>query len=236
MAENIFPQGISDDLVLNYSDRKQLAQTGINCQTILNRFQQAELSFYFLLQVPSKQLIFSYAQLLEQKPTYPSPFLNGLEATPLSQHYLASPEELSRYYLQDPAQFIEQTKPNLTSQQFLSSLETRLAIAKNRIAQIKDEYNGEVDLSLEPDKFTFSASQLTQIGQCPFKWFTSRLLKLKEPTEPTSTLENNIRGSLFHKCLELCLEQIKTPADLAKFNQKQLIQAFKKSRTRVRNQ
>ena len=226
MAENIFPQAISEDLVLNYSDRKQLAQSGIDCQTILNLSQRAELSFYFLQSIATQKLTFSYPELIGQKPTFPSPYLQDLEAVPFTKDYLASPEELNQAYLEQPEPIIKLLQPDLATQKHLLALQTKLQVEQNRIAQIPDEYNGAVGIALDSDRFTFSASQLTQIGQCPFKWFSARLLKLKEQAETKLVLENNIRGSLYHKCLELCLEQIKTPQDLANFDRQQLLQAL----------
>ncbi len=226
MAENIFPQAISDDLVLGYCDRKQLAREGISCKTISHLSEQSELSFYFLQRIATKQLIFSYPKLIEQKPILPSPYLNDCQAIAFSDNYLASSEELSKAYLQQPEQISALIESDLVTQKHLLSLQNKLVVEQNRIAQVQDEYNGAVKISLDSDRFTFSASQLTQIGQCPFKWFSARLLKLKEQAETKLTLENNIRGSLYHKCLEICLEQIKTPQDLANFDRQKLLQAF----------
>ncbi len=70
---------------------------------------------------------------------------------------------------------------------------------------------------------------LEVIGGNFFKWFSARLLKLKELTEAELDLGAAVRGNLYHRCLELSLEHIKTADDLAKFNQEQLVKAFTKA-------
>jgi CRISPR/Cas system-associated exonuclease Cas4 (RecB family) len=219
MAENIFPASVSDNVVLSYSDRRLLANENININTIVEIMQKEALAFYFLQQIPTKQIIFSYPKLIDKQPYYPSPYLASLslQPTPLENNYVASIEEARKLYLPQ-----EKTLPD----KLLSSIPQRWQIECDRDNNIVNEYNGKVGISLDYNKFTFSASQLTQIGQCPFKWFTARILNIKEIIETKLLLENNTKGSLFHRCLELCLTEINTAADLEKFNVQQLNRAF----------
>ncbi|MGL5831823.1 MAG: PD-(D/E)XK nuclease family protein, partial [Waterburya sp.] len=89
-----------------------------------------------------------------------------------------------------------------------------------------DQYDGVIGIGIDPQSKVFSASQLTQLGQCPFKWFTARLLKLKELVEAESDLGAAMRGNLYHRCLELSFSEIKNTKDLVQFNQESLAQAF----------
>ena len=98
--------------------------------------------------------------------------------------------------------------------------------AHRESANAPDEYDGVIGIKINPQSKIFSASQLTQLGQCPFKWFSARLLKLKELTEAESDLSAAFRGNLYHRCLELSLANIRTASDLAKFNREQLEKAF----------
>ena len=221
MAENIFPTAITDDLVLGYSDREQIQKEGININTIYKIVQQEALAFYFLLQTPTKKITFSYPQLIDRQPIYISSYLTSLnlKETQVNSNYLASVEEARKIYLRQ-----EEISDNL-----LIYIRHKWQIEQNRIDNIIDLYNGLTNIPLDYQKITFSASQLTQIGQCPFKWFSARILKLKEISETKLVLENNIRGSLYHKCLELCLKEINTAADLEKFNHQQLKDALQKA-------
>ena len=225
MAENIFPTTVTDDVVLRYSDRKQLYHEKININTIIKIVHKDALAFHFLLQIPTKQITFSYPQLINKQPYYPSPYLASLNlsSTPVENNYLASIEEARIIYLRQ-----DKIPDNL-----LNLIRHKWQIEQDRDHNLVNEYNGLVGISLDYKKFTFSASQLTQIGQCPFKWFAARILKLKEITETKLFLENNIKGSLYHQCLELCLTEINTAADLDKFNEQQLQQAFQQVETNL---
>ena len=226
MAENIFPASVSDDVVLSYSDRKLLTKENININTIVKATQKEALAFYFLQQIPTKQITFSYPQLIDKQPYYPSPYLAllNLQPTPIENNYLASIEEGRKLYLR-----LEKTLQD----KLLTSIRNRWQIEQYRDNDVVDEYNGLVGIPLDYKKFTFSASQLTQIGQCPFKWFSARILKLKEIAETKLLLENNTKGSLYHQCLELCLAEINTAADLEKFNELQLKRAFQQVETNL---
>lgn len=228
MAENLFPSVINDDLVLGFSDHKKLAQEKVNLNTITTITQKEELAFYFLLQIPLKQISFSYPQIIKQQPSYLSPYLSFLKLQPTQpkNNYLASLEEARRLYLLKDSQQNLVLKQNDT---LLSYIYQKWQIEQDRNNKVANEYNGFVEISLDPQKFTFSASQLTQIGQCPFKWFAAKLLKLKETTETKLVLENHLRGSIYHQCLEISLASINTAADLANFNQQQLQQAFQEA-------
>lgn len=219
MAENIFPASVSDDVVLGYCDRNLLTKDNININTIVKTMQKEALAFHFLQQIQTKQITFSYPQLIDRQPYYPSPYLTSLNLQPtlLENNYVASIEEARTLYLRQ-----EKTLPD----KLLTSIQQRWQIECDRDNNIVNEYNGKVGISLDYQKFTFSASQLTQIGQCPFKWFAARVLSLKEIIETKLLLENNTKGSLFHRCLELCLAEINTAADLKKFNERQLNRAF----------
>ena len=222
MAENIFPASVSDNVVLSYSARKLLKQENININTIVNIMQKEALAFYFLQQIPTKRITFSYPQLIDKQPYYPSPYLASLnlQATLLENNCVASIEEVRKLYLRQKL---------MLPDKLLTSIRQRWQIECDRDNNIVNEYNGKVGISLNYQKFTFSASQLTQIGQCPFKWYAARILKLKEIAETKLVLENNSRGSLYHRCLELCLAEINTAADLEKFNVQQIKQAFQQA-------
>jgi ATP-dependent helicase/DNAse subunit B len=225
MAENIFPVAVSDDLVLGYSDRKQLEPEGVKINTINKITQKEVLSFQFLLQIPTKKIIFSYPQIIEKQACYPSPYLASLNLQPteIENNYLASIEEARQLYLIRD----NQQKNNLErSDSLLNYIYQKWQIEQERKKQIGSEYSGLIKIPLDYQKLTFSASQLTQIGQCPFKWFAARLLRLKEIAETKLVLENNIKGSLYHQCLEICLAKIESASDIEKLTLQQLQQAL----------
>ena len=220
MAEGIFPTLITNDSVLDFFARKQLAKQGFPIETALEIAQREALTFYHLLGVSTKKIVFSYPQLIERKTVLPSPYLDRLQLKPssLSDLPLASIEEARQVYLQQKNQFDDP---------LIQHTVKAWQVEKQRESNYPaGEYDGVVGIPLDPKTKVFSASQLTQLGQCPFKWFASRLLQLQELSEAETDLSTTLRGNLYHRCLELSLAQIKTTADLAKFNVEQLTKAF----------
>lgn len=49
----------------------------------------------------------------------------------------------------------------------------------------------------------WSASAFNNYGQCPFKYWLTNLLKIKQIEEPELGLRTNVRGSLYHRALEV---------------------------------
>ncbi|WP_199246561.1 PD-(D/E)XK nuclease family protein [[Phormidium] sp. ETS-05] len=73
---------------------------------------------------------------------------------------------------------------------------------------LPDEYDGVVGLPLSVAKQKFSPSQLTNLGQCPFKWFADRVLRLAELTEAETELSMSLRGRLYHRCLDIACKLV----------------------------
>ena len=222
-AAGILPTAIADDLILDFHSRKQLNQQGLNITTATDLALKETWHFYCLLSVPTKSITFSYPESIDRNPSLISPYLSRLKLTPqaIEPLPLASIEEARRLYLRQP-----NSLPANTSL-LLPEISHALAVESSRESAIApDLYDGIIGISLDPQRQLFSASQLTQLGQCPFKWFSAKLLKLKELPEANLDLDAAIRGNLYHRCLELSLADIKTATDLAKFNQQQLDRAF----------
>ena len=72
-------------------------------------------------------------------------------------------------------------------------------------SDLPDEYDGVIGIPLDPSEREFSASQLVNLGQCPFKWFADKVLGLGELEEAEEELSPSLRGRLYHKTLELAL-------------------------------
>mgnify|MGYP003402305406 CR=1 FL=1 len=224
-AEGILPAAIADEPILDFHSRKQLAKQGLNICTAVDLALKETFDFYCLVNVPTQQISFSYPELIERNPGIASPYLArlGLKPSPLDNDNIpiASIEQARQLYLRQP----NLCQPD--SSWLMPEITHALQVESNRESAIApDQYDGVIAIGIDPQSKIFSASQLTQLGQCPFKWFSARLLRLKELIEAESDLGAAMRGNLYHRCLELSLAGIKTASDLAKFNQEQLAQAF----------
>lgn len=222
-AEGILLAAIADDPILDFHSRKQLAKQGLNLTTAFDLALTETFDFYCLLNVPTQQISFSYPELIDRNPGIPSPYLArlGLKPSSIDNLPIASIEQARQLYLRQPNLW------QLDSSWLMPEIAHALQVESNRESAIAaDQYDGVIGIGIDPQSKIFSASQLTQLGQCPFKWFNARLLRLKELIEAESDLGAAMRGNLYHRCLELSLARIKTASDLAKFNQEQLDQAF----------
>ena len=224
-VSGLFPAAIADDPILDFHSRKQLAKQGLNINTAVDLAQEETWNFYCLLNIPTKNITFSYPELIDKSPVIASPYLSrlGLKPSPIANLPIASIERARQLYLRQTNLLKPEVSASLGTPRIMQILQVE---ARRESAIAPDEYDGVINISIDPQSKIFSASQLTQLGQCPFKWFSARLLKLKELTEAESDLGAAMRGNLYHRCLELSLAQIKTASDLAKFNQAQLAQAF----------
>ena len=222
-AEGILPHAIADDPILDFYNRKQLVKQGLSIETAVDIAQRETFYFYCLLGVPTQSIVFSYPEIIDRNPTIPSSYLSRLGLKPSSVNTLpiVSIESARRLYVRQPN--LLQPDSSLLIPQIVKAWQ----VSAHRESDLaRDLYDGVISIGIDPQSRTFSASGLTQLGQCPFKWFSARLLKLKKLVEAESDLSAAFRGNLYHRCLELSLSQVKTAGDLAKFNREQLAQIF----------
>ena len=219
-AEGILPMAIADDPILDFYNRKQLAKQ-VSIETAIDIAQRETFYFYCLLGVPTQSIVFSYPEIIDRNLIIPSSYLSrlGLKPSPVNTLPVVSIESARRLYVRQPLL----ASSSLLIPQIAKAWQVE---TRRESALAPDMYDGVIGISIDPQSRTFSASGLTQLGQCPFKWFSARLLKLKELVEAESDLSAAFRGNLYHRCLELSLSQVKTADDLAKFNREQLAQIF----------
>ena len=205
MGEGMLPAPIQDDPVLDFAERKILAQQGIHLESAAEAARRETLSFYSLLQTVEQTMTLSYPRIARGQEYLPSPFLGKL-TTPTTQfsfRIVASPEQRRRVYLLQGG-----------DEEVLSAAHAAWEIERRREGpEPHDEYDGIIGISLEPSKEIFSASQLTKLGQCPFRWFAEKLLALADPQEMDNELTPSLRGRFYHKVLELAVEQAKGAPD-----------------------
>jgi ATP-dependent helicase/DNAse subunit B len=196
-VEGILPAPIQDDPMLDFCDRKQLRRQGFNLLDAAASARREGISFYSLLQVPTRSLIFSYPQMIDGDGTLPSPYLTqlGLKAVSPPPLPIASIEEARCIYLR---------QDNLLEDEVLPHAANAWVIEKRReSAAVYDKYDGVINLPLDLSTRVFSASQLTALGQCGFKWFAHKVLKIQGLEEAEEELSALIRGNLYHRSLEL---------------------------------
>ena len=204
--EGNLPKPIVNDSVLDFYERQQLASQGIHLTSTLESAQKETFDFFTLLQTSKTAFIFSYAKTFPRHGSYeqsePSSYFQrlGLIPEPTSLPIIPSPEMARQIYLRrspgDP----------LGADDVLTKAIHAWQVEQQReSSEPPNEYDGVVGMPFDYENHWFSASQLTQLGQCPFKWFANKLLKLGEIEEADSELDPALKGSLYHKVLEIAL-------------------------------
>lgn len=201
MAEGVLPATISNDPVLDFFERQQLQWHGLALSSAAEQARREALSFYALLQTATGNLTVSYAELKDRQEQLPSPYLKQLGLQPVEPpaRAISSPEELRRASLRHVG---EQEDAVLTHARHAFTVEQH-----RESREAPNEYDGIVGIPLDYSDWGFSASQLRNLGQCPFKWFADKLLELGPPAEVDEDLSPSQIGQLYHKVLELVLAE-----------------------------
>lgn len=219
-TEGVLPAPVQDDPVLDFHERKRLIQLGFRLEGAAQSARREAISFYALLQTATTTLTFSYPKLMGSEASLPSPYLArlGLEPVPPAATPVASLEEARRIYLRRDG------LPNDSVWPY--AVHTWVVEKRREGPELPDEYDGVIGLPLDPATRVFSASQLTALGQCPFKWFADKMLRLAELEEAESDLSPLLKGNLYHRSLELALFKVLGAADLCQVSVEQLESAF----------
>jgi ATP-dependent helicase/DNAse subunit B len=97
----------------------------------------------------------------------------------------------------------------------LASARRHFAVEERRESNAPpDEYDGVIGINFDSANRKWSASALTKIGSCPFKWFAEKVLRLGTPDDAETDLPPNVKGSLYHKTLEIAVRKAMDAADI----------------------
>jgi RecB family exonuclease len=216
MAEGMLPAPVVDSPVLDFRDRQLLRKSGIPLANAVETAQREALNFYGCLKTASQNLIFSYPQTQGSTPMLPSPYIKRLDLEleaapplPVASVQLSRQVELGAIAVAAVGDLqsigVSQNAPE--ADPILNHAYHCWAVEKRRESrQPPDEYDGAISIGLDPNEWEFSASQLTNLGQCAFKWFSQKQLHLLDLEEAEEELSTSLRGRLYHKTLELAVE------------------------------
>lgn len=223
MAEGAFPKPASEDPVVDFFERRQLAAHGIEFAEAAEVARWEELSFYFTLLSARRGITFSYPKIVEDSESVESSFFKrlGVESVPNADEMLivSSPEEWRTRMLR--------TGDQLGGDSVIERARAQYRVERRREdTGIYDEYDGVISVPFDAARRTWSASQLTQIGQCSFRWFAERLLRLKPVDEMEFALDPATRGSLYHKALEIAVGRAINASDIRAATLEHIDEAF----------
>jgi ATP-dependent helicase/DNAse subunit B len=219
MAEGILPAPSTDSSVIDFCEREHLRDHGIHFENAHEVPRWEALTFYFTLLACTGKLVLSYPHFADSSERLASAYFSRLGITPIrdDKNFVSSLPEYRRAYLR--------TENGHITDEILSLARCQFEVESHRESDAPpDKYDGVIDVPIR--RSSWSATSLTTIGSCPFKWFASDVLKLSAPDEADTELPANIRGTLLHKTLEIATDRSHGAADLRAAMSEVLEEAF----------
>ncbi|MFN6965068.1 MAG: PD-(D/E)XK nuclease family protein [Pyrinomonadaceae bacterium] len=210
MAEGITPEATSDSGIIDFCDRRRLAEQGVHFETPLEVPRWEAQTFYYML-LGARRVVLSFPRFDGGEERIASSYFRRLGLTPRrpAERLVSSDEEYRRFFLR------RNDAAGLNgADAVLDDAARRCAIEMRRqSAEPCDEYDGVIGVRVE--RRSWSATSLTRLGTCGFKWFGSDVLRLGTTEEADAAdLRADIRGRLFHRTLELAVNRSLAAADL----------------------
>jgi ATP-dependent helicase/DNAse subunit B len=228
VIEGTLPRPIKDDPILDFYERKRLKQAGLTLDDAADMARKEAFQFYALLHTPLKSFNLSYSEITTEGTAYrasePSTYFQRLGLKPIAFGFdvVASDMEARQIFLQQPK------PPELAEDPVLPQAIAAHTIEMYRLSgNPANEYAGVVGIPFDFTNHLFSASQLIKLGQCPFKWFASKGLGLSDLGEIEAELDVGLRGSLYHKVLELALKAYQENPQIKITDSENLLNWFK---------
>jgi hypothetical protein len=209
MAEGMLPASVTENPVVDFHERKKLGPYGIEFEEAADVPRWEALSFYFVLNAAHQSLTLSYPRYFDGAEQLPNSYFDrlGLKPSLGRNALLSSSEEVRRATLLDAQATLLDPVLTETYHRFL--------VEQHRESQLPyDEFDGVIGPGIDHSNRRWSVSQLTKIGQCRFKWFAEKMLRLGSIEEAEFELAPRTRGSLYHSVLEIAVRSSLGAADI----------------------
>jgi RecB family exonuclease len=200
MAEGMLPAA-TNEAVIDFYEQRQLEKSGVGFDRPVEFPRWEALSFYYVILAALKGITLSYPKTMDIEEKIPSPFFERLGITLVDGRpkSIASRQEELKVFLR---------RDDLVEDELLTAARHHFQIERRRESSLPyDEYDGVIGIPIKPESRVWSASQLTKIGQCPFKWFAEKVLRFSTNDEADTDLRSNVMGKLYHKTLQLAVER-----------------------------
>jgi RecB family exonuclease len=205
LAEGEFPAHVVDNAAVDFYERERLAEHGIEFESADEVGRWESLAFYLSLLSARQSVTLSYARIGKKDELPESPFFQRLGLTPSEETQKAavcSNIEALRLAVANDQSAIGQA----------AARRLRAELSRETSAHY-DEYDGIAGIPFDPAGHNWSVSQITHFGQCSFKWYAEKLLRLEEPEEKELSLDVSKRGTFYHRVLELATLKALDSAD-----------------------
>lgn len=223
MAEGLFPAPTAEDSLLLDSERRRLAEAGVELPTQAERADDEGL-FYELIGLARRTLILSRPCYKNGETWAESHLYRAVRALfpaveverlgigePIPAHDVATHGEAAINADPGLRGWLARAQPD-----FWARVERGLRVERGRLARDPhDHYSGrlrdEMLIRRAAERLSpahvWSASQLADFGVCAFRFFASRLLKLQPFETPEEGMDSRQLGTLQHAILEQTYRQ-----------------------------
>jgi hypothetical protein len=213
--EGAYPEPVRNDTAIDFFTRKQLAAQGFDLGSAMRSARQETRVFDALLRVASERLILSYPRAIGKNLTLPSAYLDQF-AIPAHNLNITPNTTPNTTQTTTPIASLETARRLVWLRSSLDRLpeiahRDRALIHARRCQRVEldretspnySPYDGLTDLPTDIAQHIFSASQLSMLGQCGFKWFSRYRLRVNRPQEKETELSGRLKGQLYHQTLE----------------------------------
>ncbi len=202
-VDGTLPQPTPDDPVLGFQERAALAAAGVPLRGAGDLARGEALRFWGAWRAAGDRLWLGVPAQTGRDARLPSPFLArlGVVADPVGEPPPASPQAFRMAALRAVDTVPDAVDPVLAH--------ARRAHAQALAREAEPRWgpdDGFVGIGVDPDARRWSATQLTDLGTCRFKWWVGRVWGVSAPEEGATELTPLLVGSLYHAALDGALK------------------------------
>ena len=199
LNEGVFPPDLRDDAALDFLERKHLRAAGVPIETAPYAVWREQLSFHSLLRGVQDSLTLSSSEQLGGALSHPSYYFDLLGLSPVEVRETQTVSEQ------------EQRAAKLLTERGLGTHGFEVEQARESVG-VFNEFDGVTGVPVDVSEHIFSATQLTHLLSCPFKWFAAYVLKAEPPQEFEE--DALLKGNLYHTTLELLAQKTRDAPDV----------------------
>ncbi|GAA3997146.1 hypothetical protein GCM10022631_04570 [Deinococcus rubellus] len=192
LADGLYPPRVSESPLLDSAVRARWSEAGVLVPDASTSTAVEETIFHGAVLSSAQALVLSSPRRTAQgRALMPSVFLTRLGTLPAwsSGVPLASEGE----------QLLERA---LNAGEVPETVRRAAQIEQGRDAGQPSAHHGLLGESLWDPTWTWSASQLHDVGACRFRWFGRKALGLREDADPEAGEDRRVTGTLLHAALE----------------------------------
>jgi hypothetical protein len=202
-VDGTLPQPTPDDPVLGFQERAALASAGVPLRGAGDLARGEALRFWGAWRAAGDRLWLGVPAQTGRDARLPSPFLArlGVVAEAAGEPPPASPQAFRMAALRAVDTVPDTVDPVLAH--------ARRAHAQALAREAEPRWgpdDGFVGIGVDPDARRWSATQLTDLGTCRFKWWVGRVWGVSAPEEGATELTPLLLGSLYHAALDGALK------------------------------